>query len=95
MGDLSKIQLLSNASATGSPFEYPGGPGVFMVCGTFGGATVSLYVLGPDGLTYIPTGAAFTANNCIEFNLPHCFIQAEVTGGTPSGLYASAQRLSG
>ena len=90
--------LLSNASATGSGVKWPGGPGVFMVDGTFSGATVSLAVLGPDGSSYVAltdwTDALvdFTAEGARPFVAPAGMIKAVVAGGTPSALYAKAIR---
>ncbi len=95
--DLSTITLLNNASATGSTMEWPGGEGEFAVAGTFGGATVKLQVLGPDGVTWIDAGTntTFTASNAGIFKAAHCFIRAAIVGGSPSGIYAIAQRVGG
>lgn len=85
--------LLQNASATGSPVFWPGGIGVFDCVGTFGGATVSLQFLGPDGVTYINAGTNtnLTSAGGGVFYLGATMIQAAVTGGVPSSLYASAR----
>ena len=86
--------LLDNASATGSAVTWGGGTGVFMLAGTVGGATVTLQVLGPDGVTWLPApnSTALTAVGCAFFVLPPGSIRADVSGGTPSGLYASAEQ---
>jgi hypothetical protein len=88
------MDLLSNASATGSRVIWPGGPGVFKVVGTFGGATVSLEFLGPDGSTWVAMGAdtTLTAAGGAQFTNDPGPIRASVTGGTPSGLYATANQ---
>lgn len=88
--------LLTNASATGSKVAWPGGRGLFAAAGTFGGATVSLQFIGPDGLTLITFGAAtnLTAAGAGIFELPPCEVQATVTGGAPSGLYVSVGRIN-
>ena len=88
-------QLLSNASATGSAAQWGGGTGVFSVCGTFSGATVSLQFLGPDGSTYIDVGTdtMLTSNGAGGFVLPPGKIRAYISGGTPSGLYAQAEQV--
>ena len=88
----SRVDLLTNASSTGSGFIWPGGRGTFLVSGTFGGAIVSLQVLGPDSSTWIDAGSytTFTANGVGNFDLPQGKIRAAVTGGSPSGLYAIA-----
>lgn len=84
--------LLINASSSGAPVYWPGGVGVFAVVGTFGGATVTLEFLGPDGATYIAAGSntTLTAAGAGVFYLPQTMIEAIVSGGTPSGLYAYA-----
>lgn len=90
------VTLLANASATGSGVVWPGGEGMFVVAGTFGGATVALEVLGPDNATWINAGAdgTLTAAGVCAFSLPQGQIRASVTGGTPSGLYACAARIA-
>lgn len=88
------VDLLSNASATGSTVNWLGGKGNFAVVGTFGGGTVKLQALGPDGSTYIDVpNASLSAAGMVLFELPAGKIQAVVTGGTPSGLYAKAARV--
>jgi hypothetical protein len=96
------LQLLSNASATPTAPTgetanqlWPGGQGVFSVVGTFGGATVTLEFLGPDGATLVAAGGntTLTATGAGVFNLHPCWIIAAVTGGSPSGLYARADRI--
>lgn len=87
--------LLSNASATGSATQWPGGTGVFAAAGTFGGATVSLQFLGPDGSTWIDAGSDTTLTTAGGggFFLDSGQIRAAVSGGSPSGLYASANQV--
>ena len=89
------VTLLSNASATGDAAKWPGGRGTFMVDGTFGGGTVTLSVLGPDGSSFVSVGedAALTAEGVVNFDLPPCSIKAVVSGGTPSALYATAHKI--
>lgn len=88
-------QLLTNASATGAQAVWPGGIGLFSCIGTFGGATVSLQFVGPDQSTLITAGTntTLTAAGAGVFYLPPCRVQATVTGGAPSGLYASVDRV--
>ena len=94
------MQLLSNASATGQNQSWPGGPGVFTCPGTFGGATVTLQFLGDDGVTFgaMGTDTTLTAagSGCLggAFIFKAGTIRALVAGGSPSGLYASAERTS-
>lgn len=89
------IQLLFNTAATGPEVGWGGGPGMFSVAGTFGGATVTLQFLGPDGVTWIACGpdTTLTAAGGGIFNLSNKKVRALVTGGAPSGLFADAERL--
>ncbi len=87
-----RLNLLTNASATGTGKHWPGGRGQFAVVGTFSGATVTLQTLGPDGSTYVSLGAdaALTAAGLVNFDAPEGMLRALVAGGPPSGLYATA-----
>lgn len=86
------IDLLSNASATGSWFTWRGGDGVFLVTASSYG-TVKLQVMGPDGVTAIDvsTSTSLTANGAVGFSLPPGQIRANVSGAT--GVYAKAVSL--
>jgi hypothetical protein len=86
----NRVDLLINGSATGNAVIWPGGRGLFTVAGTFGGATVSLQYLGPDGTTWLTAGTytTLTANGGGIFDLPEGQLRANVAGGTPSALYA-------
>lgn len=93
--------LLTNASATGAAVQWPGGRGAFSVpAGTFSGATVALQ-WSPDGTNYLAadqggtTYVTLTAAGAGGFELPPCLIRASVVSGSPSGLYAYAQRVNG
>jgi hypothetical protein len=84
--------LLTNVAVTGAAIVMPaGGTYSFAVVGTFGGATVNLQILGPDGVTYIDiAGASFTANGVMSVDLPAgATVKAKITGGAPSGIYAT------
>ena len=88
-----RIDLLDNAGATGAAQQWPGGAGVFAVTGTFGGATVKLQQLGPDGTTWLDVAGGdvdLLAPGQGGFVLPAGLIRAVVTGGAPSGLDAVA-----
>lgn len=83
--------------ATGPLIDCPGGIMVFSAAGTFNGATINLQFLGPDGQTLITAGAAttLTAAGAGVAYLPPCQVQATVTGGPPSGMFASIARVVG
>jgi len=84
--------LLSNASATGTAVAWPGGKGTVSVSGTFGGATLTLQYLGPDGVTWLTAGTltTFTAAGAANFEAAPGSIRMAVSGGSPSALYATA-----
>lgn len=91
-----KVTLLENANETGQAVEWNGGDGRIDVCGTVGGATITLQVKGNDDVTWHAVGAdtTFTATGSNGFKLEAgCEIRAAVSGGTPSGLYVTAYRL--
>lgn len=88
----ARVDLLSNASATGNSAIWPGGRGVFIAAGTFNGATVTLQLLGPNNSTWIDAGSftTLTAAGAGVFDLPQGQIRAAVTGGPPSAMFAIA-----
>lgn len=91
-----EVVLLDNASATGDWKPWPGGDGRVDVCGSIGGATLTLQVKGCDGTTAhtVGTDTTFTAVGSNGFKLEAgCEIRVAVSGGTPSALFASAYRI--
>lgn len=89
------VPLLNTQLASGTPVTWPGGQGIFSAVGTFGGATVKLQFVGPDGTTFIDAGAAttLTAPGGGVFYLHPCQIQGVIVGGAPSGIIAAADRV--
>lgn len=87
----------TGGSATGPLIDCPGGRMCMAAAGTFAGATVTLQLLGPDGVTLLTAGVntTFTAAGVGIADLPPCQIQATVTGGPPSGLFVSIARVVG
>lgn len=90
-------RLIVNGATTSPLAQVAGGIYVFAVVGTFAGATVSLQVLAPDGVTLITAGAntTLTAAGAGIAYLGPGQVQATVTGGPPSGIYASLARVVG
>lgn len=80
----------SNISADTSAFELGGGLYQFAVVATWGGGTVSLKQLGPDGSTYLSL-ADVTANGGQQLYLPPG--QYKVTVTTATAVYATVVRL--
>jgi hypothetical protein len=90
------VTLLDNASATGDWKVWPGGDGRIDVCGTIGGATLTLQVKGCDGTTAhtVGTDTTFTATGSNGFKLEAgSQIRMAVASGSPSALYVSAYRI--
>ncbi|WP_282609438.1 hypothetical protein [Pelagibius sp. Alg239-R121] len=88
------INLIANDENAGWR-NWSGGRGTFTVAGAFGGAAVKLQYLGPDGATALDVGGDVTlgAPGLANFELGAGRIRAEVTGGTPGGLYARVSRI--
>ena len=64
-------QTFSNISATTSPFTLKGGCFGVTVSATWGGGSVDLKRLGPDGSTYISVlSSAFSSNGYQTVNIP-------------------------
>ena len=87
--------LITNGSVSGTQVNWAGGIGVFAAVGTFGGATVKLQFIGPDGVTLVDAGAAttLTANGAGVFYLPPGPVQGTIVGGAPSAIFASVSRV--
>ena len=85
------IKLVSNASATGSWFAWPGGRGEFRVEGSFPG-TVKLETKGPNG-TAQDVGAftTLTTSGGGIFELGACEIRCNIA--TATAVYAQALRV--
>jgi len=96
MGNSARVDLLTNASATGTLQRWPGGKGRFYAHGTFGGGEVKLQLNsnqdGFDNLLDTSNATILNADGSAEFFAPAGEIQATVTGGTPSALFAFAVR---
>lgn len=97
MSNSLRVDLLSNASATGAARHWPGGKGTLFLRGTIGGATITLETeLDPAGSgVYGPlSGVSLTAAGAVTFDLPPTNIRAAVTGGAPSALFAHVVRIN-
>lgn len=88
-----RLDLLANASATGAAQMWQGGRGTLFVDGTFGGATVKLQAQMPTGSTStwidVGTEVTLTAAGLANFELPPCNLRIAISGGPPSGVYAT------
>ncbi len=88
------LNLITNNENAGWR-NWSGGRGTFSVAGSFGGAAVSLQYLGPDGSTALSVGNEVTLGSpgLANFELGAGRIRADVTGGTPGGLYARVSQI--
>lgn len=85
------VSLLSNAAATGSWVDWPGGTGHFTAEATWGGGTVGLEYMGANGTAIAPAGGSLSANGGFVFDLPPGKIRAAVA--TATAVYARADRV--
>ena len=102
MSNYLRVDLLAAAAATGTWKDWPGGTGVFIAGGTFGGSTIALEIdtsltgAGDAGAVRNLAGTALslTAAGALSFELPPCRIRASITGGAGVSANAHAGRVS-
>lgn len=89
-----QLTLLSNASASGSEVEWPGGEGEFAVeAGTWNGASVELHKKGPNGtFSLLANELRFTSNGFGGFLSGAGTLKA-VISGSPTGVYATVKGM--
>lgn len=89
------LLLANNVSATGAQpaaVAYGGSDYIFSVLGTFGGTSVQLQVLGPNGSTWMNVGPAMVEAGMILVSVgPNASMRVNLTGGTPSGIFATLE----
>lgn len=86
---VEKIDLLSNASATGSYFTVKGGTYIWSAEGTFSSATLQLQAKNANGTATNITGATLTAAGFVSVQLAaNAEVRVAVTG-SPSAIYSS------
>ncbi len=87
---------VTNVSTTQGPFELLGGKYGITCHATFGGGSVDVSILAPDGTTYIPinqtSSHTFAADGYFAIDLPPCLV--EVVIATASAVYASVIPIS-
>lgn len=82
----------SNISATTAPFVLKGGQYQYTVVATWGGGSVTLEQLGPDGSTYLTAATALTANGGGTVDLPPG--QYKFVIATATAVYAAIVRIA-
>ena len=99
-------ELLTNAGAgapfTGNSTVWGGGRGLLTAAGTFGGTSLTMEYQGAGGLWYPVqamspaatfTTVALTAAGAFIFELPPGNVRAVAAGGTPTAMFARADRI--
>ena len=86
---VEKIDLLSNASATGSYFTVKGGTYIWSAEGTFSSATLQLQAKNANGTATAITGATLTAAGFVSVLLAaNAEVRVAITG-SPTAIYSS------
>lgn len=95
MPSASDGNLASNVSATTAAFQLRGGKYGAAAVAAFGGGSVKLQALGPDGSTYVSVSSAtdFSAAGYGVIDLPPG--QYRWTIATATAVYASVYRIPG
>lgn len=83
----------TNINATPDDFELAGGKYGIAVVATWGGGSVQLQKVGPDGSTLLPVMTAFTDDGYVTADIPRGTYQ--LTIATATGIYASVERIPG
>lgn len=86
-------QLFSNISATTASFPLKGGKYGHAAVATWGGGSVTLQVLAPDGTTWLTAATAFSANGFAVIDIPPGEYRYAVA--TATAVHASIQRVPG
>lgn len=86
--------LLDNASGSGGGVQWAGGAALWMIEGTFGGATAQLQFQTRRG-TWIsmPSDLSATNNKVWGAYLPQGVYRVTLTGGSPSAMYSELIRV--
>ena len=89
------VVVLDDADETGAATAaMSGGAYLWQYQGTFGGATLTLQSLGPDGSTYQTVATATAAGQTPILVGQGDVLRVTVTGGTPSALFSTVRRAS-
>jgi hypothetical protein len=80
------VELLANGSATSDGKPWQGGRTSLVIVGTLA-TTTKLQLLGPDDSTWMDV-ATISAVGKTDYDLPAGSYRMQLTGGSPSGIYA-------
>ena len=71
MSNVQSFPVLNNATNfNGQPFAWPGGTGLLVAVGGFGGGTLQVQVQGPDGSTWVNLGSSISSAGTQSFTAP-------------------------
>ena len=84
-----RLDLLTNASATGSYVEVVGGRYIWACEGTWSSATLQLQAKGPNGTAVSIAGASMTADGFIEVMIADGSQVRVLVTGSPSAMYST------
>ena len=84
-----RLDLLTNATATGSYVEVVGGRYIWAAEGTFSSATLQLQFVGPNGTAINITGATLTANGAVEVLIADGSRVRVLVTGSPTAMFSS------
>ena len=91
------MQIENGSGAlTGTPIEWPGGPGIFESTSVANDQVVALERLGGNGLTWVPVGdnAIQTGNAVVAFTLDRSMIRLDMASGTSVYADVKTRRFS-
>lgn len=91
------IKLLTNASQSGDEITVDyGGRYLMIVCGTWGGATAKMQIMGPDDETFIDIPASnLSADGMALVYLPdNAVVKGVLVGGAPTGMFMTMRRCT-
>lgn len=89
---LNETRRFSNISATTAAFQLSGGQYIITRTATWGGGSLQLQLLGPDGSTYLGVHTALTANGIANVYLPAGTYKFNVA--TATAVYAEVTRIN-
>ncbi len=84
-----RLDLLTNATATGSYVEVVGGQYIWAAEGTFSSATLQLQSVGPNGTAIDIAGATLTANGFVHVIIADGSRVRVAITGSPTAMYSS------
>lgn len=81
---------------TGTPIQWPAGPGLFHSTSVLDDQVVKVERLGGDGVTWVDVGASatITGNGVLNFDLDRCTLRLNMGSGTSVFADITTRRFS-